>query len=835
MSLTPMMQHYMRVKEAHKDALLFYRLGDFYELFFEDAVTISQVLHLTLTRRGSHEGHPIPMAGIPHHCADQYIARLIKQGYTVALCDQVTDARSGPVEREVTRIITPGTLTDDSFLPADQSSLLGCLVSGQGKHPPSLAIVELSSGRFSVYEGEWSVLVDECTRQSIKELLIHEDMDASLYASLQEMDCIIRKRPHWEFHLDTQRRALNKHFSLQSLDAFGIEESPHAIIACGVVLHYLQHTQKRALHHIQKISYESCEHALLMDSVTCAHLELIKAQSQTQEHSLLHLFAPSYTPMGLRLIARWMLKPSTHHPLILQRQEALAYLNATPELHAQLSADLSSVGDLERMVSRVGMGSAKPSDLLRLADALSLIPNIKRALHGSHGLLLRLAEKFHIMDEACAHIYATLVQPAPSHMRDGGYIKPSSDPILEECFRLRYDSDQILKSIETREREATGLNLSILRHRMQGLCISIPRSQSDRAPAHYKRLQTLKNEERFSIPDLADLEAKIARAEERMLERERECYQALLSDLSALMPSLNENAQLFALLDALMTMARLGAHPRYTQPMLVAEPCIDIRQGRHPTLERQLEHVVANDTCMHAKERMMLITGPNMGGKSTYMRQVALLCILAYMGSYVPADAMTLGPLDRIMTRIGARDEISRGRSTFMVEMIETAYILNHATAHSLVLMDEVGRGTSTRDGLAIARACAEYLLEVNRSFTLFATHYFELTQCTSLASALNYHVAVYESDQSITFLHRMVSGSTDQSYGVHVAQLAGIPQNVVTQAQHYALLQSTTPAKHETSGGWVSQLRALNIEDITPKAAHLILSHLIESAKSED
>lgn len=837
-----MMQHYINIKSEHPSSLLFYRLGDFYELFFTDAITISQVLNLTLTKRGTYEDKPIPMAGIPHHCADQYIARLLKEGFSIAICEQITDAKDGPVERAVTRIVTPGTLSDDSYLDADQASLLGSLFwhETSSKACGAIAIVELSSGRFTVFESDnFDLLIDECDRSGVKELLVHENLSEDKFAKLKSHAWLLQKRPHWEFHKETQRRALLDHFSTHSLEGFGLTDSSDSIVAAGVVLHYLKITQKKALSHIHSLRLENLEHCLLMDSATREHLELTDSQSKDKKHTLLHLFSPSYTPMGLRLISRWMLKPSNVLKHIRQRQNALlALLNSNKS--DDLASILSSIGDVERIVSRLAMYTAKPADLLSLAHALSVIPDICSMLPHDDGLLSIIAKQLLLLTEVKEHIQKTLVDPAPSHMRDGGYINIASDTLLQEYWDLKYDSDHLLKTLEEKEREATGLNLSIHSNRVHGLYITISRSLADKVPAHYKRKQTLKNEERFSIPELLELEVKINNAQEAMFDREKILYQDLLRHLQTYLLQLKKNARLLALLDALLTMSKLGSRHGYNLPSFEDNPGIKIEEGKHPILEMHLEHIVPNDITLNPSLRMMVLTGPNMGGKSTFMRQTAVLTLLAYMGSFVPAAKMNIGPIDRIMTRIGAKDEINKGRSTFMMEMIETAYILNHATPTSLVLLDEIGRGTSTRDGLSIAQATLRGLLERNRSMTIFATHYFELTKMTAHEGVFNAHVGVHDDQDTITFLHKILNGSTDQSYGLHVAKLAGVPNVILELANAYALsnqmpdTEKTTvipqilPQKDRLGEKITTLLHNRNPDEMSPIEAHSLLTKII-------
>lgn len=844
MSLTPMMKHYVQLKEEHADALLFYRLGDFYELFFDDALTISKVLHLTLTKRGTFEGKPIPMAGLPHHCADQYIARLLKVGYSVAVCEQITDARLGPVERAVTRVITPGTLTDESFLASDQASLLGSLVWNESsKHPSgSVAIIELSSGSFSVFESDnMSSLLDECDRSGVKELLVHENISDAIKSQLSHFSWLLQKRPHWEFHPETNKRILLDHFKSVSLDAFGLDDRTLAITSAGLILHYLKLTQKASLSHIHSLRVESLENCILMDSATRDHLELTQSTSKEKKNTLLSLFSPSYTPMGLRLISKWMLKPSNVISTVKNRQSALLWLHNASDVQTSLADLMSQIADLERIISRIAMYSAKPSDLIALSSAMALIPSIQSHLPKDENLLEKISSQLMPFTDLHQYIDHVLINPTPSHMRSGGYINPESDETLLEYWRLKYDSDSLLKELEEKERASTGLNLSIQSNRVHGLYITLSRSLADQVPEHYVRKQTLKNEERYTISELSDLEVKINEATQAMLLREKECYQNLLCYLQPHVLKLKKNSYLLAILDALLTMSRLGSRSGYCLPEFVAEPMIDIKSGRHPILETLLEHVVANDSDMNISKRMMVLTGPNMGGKSTYMRQVAVLSLLSYMGSFIPAESMRLGPIDRIMTRIGARDDINKGRSTFMMEMIETAYILNHATNQSLVLLDEIGRGTSTKDGLSIARAVCRSLAEYNQSLTIFATHYFELTQMEELQGVFNQHVAVHESQDTVTFVHKIMPGGTNQSFGLHVAKLSGIPKRVLDLAHCYVHTDvitpdESTPASAESPGisDIIEVLKNFKGDEVSPMSAHHILSQLSAKLKHD-
>lgn len=829
MSTTPMMQHYLAIKEKNPDHIIFYRLGDFYELFFEDAQIVASQLNLTLTKRGQHQGQPIPMAGVPHHCADNYIARLLKLGHSIAICDQVTDARKGPVERAITRIITPGTLSDEHYLAADQSSRLASIVwhTTEG----ALCILDISNGHMSVMPSDnLATLIDEIHRMGIKELLIHEDSTGDVLQQYQTTRCKIVKRPPWEYHISSARRVILEHFKIHTLEAFGIEDKESCIIASSIVLNYLTINHIHALNHIHTITCESLDNIIILDQATREHLELTEAQSGNKAHTLLGLFSPSYTPMGLRLITQWMLKPTAVHADIQYRQQAILYLAAHHEIQHTLTTLLSSVPDLERITSRIALHSATPLDIVSVARCLELIPSIQDTLASAPGLLDDIHHALLPLDGLITHIDHVLISPPPSHRRDGGYIQPSSDPELYELWSILHDIDALLKRIEQEEKEATQLPLTIHYSKLHGFYISLPRAVSDKAPTHYKRTQTLKNEERFTIEVLQNYERKILTAREAMLLREKECFNDLLHMLTPHIQVLKKNAHTLAILDALLTFTRLSKKPHYHMPVFEQHATLVIEHGVHPVIEHHVEHFVANDIHLENDARLMILTGPNMGGKSTYMRQTALLALMAYMGSYVPAASMRIGPLDKIMTRIGARDDISKGQSTFMMEMIETAHILHHATPHTLVLIDEIGRGTSTEDGLAIAYATLCGLLHQNRSLTLFATHYFELTQCDNLPGAFNAHVEVKESQGDVIFMHRILPGAAHKSYGLHVAKISGVPYHVLDTAYNFqpsqlAIPHNPQPMRSEKHYAVLDSLRALTPDAISPLEAHRLLA----------
>ncbi len=785
-SHTPVMQQYLRIKAEFPDMLLFYRMGDFYELFFEDARRAARLLDITLTARGQSAGAPIPMAGVPYHAAESYLARLVRQGESVAICEQIGDPRTakGPVERKVARVVTPGTLTDEALLEARRENLIAAVCRGSGAI--GLAWLELSAGRFCVTEpGSEDELANELERLKPAEILIEEGMAAAAAtAGLSG----VKERPPWHFEVDAARRTLCTQFGTRNLAGFGCEELDQAVRAAGCLLQYVKDTQRTALPHVERISTEHRDDALLMDAATRRNLELETSLAGRAEATLAGVLDHCATTMGSRLLRRWLNRPLRDHDLLNRRYQALEALRA--QSAEALSETLRAIGDLERILARVAMRSARPRDLAQLRLALQLLPEIRAALAACDSPLLatlvgRLDE--HVTERAL--LERALVGNPPMLIRDGGVIAAGYDAELDQLRDIADHADQYLVDLEQRERERTGLpSLKVGYNRIHGFYIELSRAQAASAPADYIRRQTLKGAERYVTPELQEFEGKVLSARDRALAREKDLYEGLLDRLLTTLPTLRTMAEALAQADVLLTLARRATELGYCRPELTREPVFELRAGRHPVVEQVLDApFIANDLDLHPARRLLVITGPNMGGKSTFMRQTALIAILAHIGSFVPAASARIGPLDRIFTRIGAADDLAGGRSTFMVEMTETANILNNATAQSLVLMDEVGRGTSTFDGLSLAWAAAHFIAERIGAFTLFATHYFELTALAEeLPGCANVHLDATSHGEQLIFMHTVKDGPANQSYGLQVAALAGVPGTVISRAKSY-------------------------------------------------
>ena len=770
---TPMMQQYLGLKAQHPDTLLFYRMGDFYELFFEDARKASQLLDITLTARGQSAGAPIPMAGVPVQSVDNYLARLVRKGESVAICEQIGDpAKSkGPVERAVVRVLTPGTVTDAALLDDRREVLLAALALGDGSGedlPFGLAWLDLGAGRLSVLEGRGAgALAAELERLQPAEILVSESMaEDGAFAALLPAGKSRRRAP-WHFETEAATRALTAQLGTLDLAGYGASELPLAVGAAGALLQFVRDTQRTALPHLRALRVEAREAALQIDAVTRRNLEIDASAGGREEATLVSLLDTTVTAMGARMLRRAVNRPLTDRTLLQERHAAVGALVEERRCDA-LRAALGPIGDMERMLARIALRTARPRDLTGLRLALAALPPLRARLTGSHPpLLLRLASAVgeHTMELALLR-HAVAEEPA-ALLRDGGVIAPGHDAELDELRHIASDTDAFLLELEARERARTGLaQLKLGYNRVQGFFIELPRSQAAEVPPDYLRRQTVKNAERFITPELKGFEDKVLGARERSLARERVLWEALLERLAAMLPALQDTATAIAELDALAALAERAATLRWVAPELVDRPVLCIRGGRHPVVERFIDGpFVPNDLTLDAATRMWVITGPNMGGKSTFMRQAALIVILAHIGSFVPAVSAQIGPLDRVFTRIGAGDDLAGGRSTFMVEMTETANILHNATPRSLVLMDEVGRGTSTFDGLALAGAIASQLHDKNRAFTLFATHYFELTALAAeLPGVVNMHLDATEHRDGIVFLHAVKPGPASRS-----------------------------------------------------------------------
>ncbi len=844
---TPMMRQYLGIKAEYPDTLVFYRMGDFYELFFDDARRASELLSITLTARGHAGGEPIPMAGVPQHSVEGYLAKLVSQGESVALCEQIGDPATskGPVERKIVRVLTPGTVTDEALLDDRQPCLLTAL-SFDGHHY-GLASIDLAVGIITVSQFEsQQVLHGELTRLRPAELLIPE----TLASPSEFSQYTVRTRPVWHFDSTSAAEQLCKVFGTKDLRGFGCEELPHATGAAGCVLQYVRETHRGAPPHLVGISTESPRDALTLDAATRRNLEIDTSLSGQPAATLRALIDKTLTSMGGRLLTRWLNRPLRDHKLLNTRLDSIDVLITDNTLTESLTTHLRGISDIERILARVSIGSARPRDLISLRDTLRVLPEIHTLIAVQSDILLsNIADNLHGFDTERDLLNSALADNPPALIKDGGAIRTGFDEALDELRGLSENADGYLTDLESRERERTGNgNLKVGYNRVHGYYIEVSKASKGSVPPEYTRRQTLKGAERYITEELKQFEDKVLSARERSLQREKSLYEKLLTDLAANLPALKQCAQAIAELDVLQNMAERSVALNWTRPGFTEKRIIRYDGGRHPVIEAALDtQFVPNDLHLDMKQRMLLITGPNMGGKSTYMRQTALIVLLAHIGSHVPASACEIGPIDRIFTRIGASDDLASGRSTFMVEMTEAADILHNATAQSLVLMDEIGRGTSTYDGLSLAWACAEALVSNNRAFTLFSTHYFELTRLEQEQPSVgNVHLDAVEHNDEIVFMHNVKSGAASKSYGLQVAKLAGLPKSVLGHArERLASLEATpvstpvAPVVSEQLGlfGSADQpladyLQDLDIDNISPREAleHLYkLSDLIE------
>jgi DNA mismatch repair protein MutS len=775
---TPVMQQYLRLKADHPETLLLYRMGDFYELFFGDAERAARLLDITLTARGQSAGAPIPMAGVPFHALDGYLAKLVKLGESVAICEQIGDPATskGPVERKVVRIVTPGTLTDATLLDDKSDSILAAVAID--RQTAGVAWLTLASGVFRTTEVPLARLASTLERIGAAEILIADDAFEGL-----PIGTTTTRLPVWHFDADSGTRRLCEQFRSASLEGFGIADLPLAQGAAGALLGYARRTQGQSIAHVQAITREDDSEFVRMDAATRRNLEITETLRGTSGPTLFGLLDECVTSMGSRLLRHWLHHPPRDRGLVLARQAAIASLGEAATVRTHLRA----FADVERIAARIALKSVRPRELAALRDTLLRLPALQATLAASTDPLLAQHADTLARPLAATQILARAIASEPAVMvRDGGVIAPGYDPGLDELRGLQQGSGEFLLQMELRERERTGIaSLKVEYNRVHGYYIEVTHANTERIPDDYRRRQTLKNAERYITPELKAFEDRALSANDRALALEKSLYEAVLDTLSLEVVPLQAIGQALAAVDVLAALAAVATRRGWTMPELVSDSVIEIEQGRHPVVEDQVDHFIANDCRLSATRRMLLITGPNMGGKSTYMRQVALLVLLAHAGAPVPATRMRIGPIDQIFTRIGAADDLAGGRSTFMVEMTESAQILHHATEHSLVLMDEVGRGTSTFDGLALAWAIARHLVERSRSHTLFATHYFELTQLAQEFRQLaNVHLDAVEHRDSIVFLHAVEEGPASQSYGLAVAQLAGVPGPVIRAAR---------------------------------------------------
>lgn len=796
---TPMMRQFLTIKDQHPNELLFYRMGDFYELFYEDAVVAAPILDITLTARGKSAGEPIPMAGVPYHAAESYLAKLVKAGHAVAIAEQIGDPNEskGPVERSVVRIVTPGTLTDESLLDASNDSLIVAVHRQQLSC--GIAWMDLSSGRFVVTEIEGDdALAAELERLAPAEVLIAEN------STLPNMPAhvAIRELAQWQFDQEAARRALNQQFQTRDLSGFGCEDLGLAISAAGCLLDYVKDTQRSELNHLVAIFHERQGESVVLDAATRRNLEIDTNIHGGDTNTLLSVYQSTITAMGTRHLRRWLNRP------INQRTELESRLSATEALLSKyryegLRDSLKAIADLERILSRVALRSARPRDLSRLRDTLAALPMLTNSIPQDDDRLRQLADDIGSYPELCETLQSAIIETPPVVIRDGGVIAQGFDSELDELRGISENAGEYLIEIEQREREETGLStLKVGYNRVHGYYIEISRAQSDKAPDTYQRRQTLKNVERFITPELKIFEDKALSARSRALSREKFLYDSLVEDIAALLIPLQITARAICETDVLACFAERAISLNLCRPSFSEGIELKIESGRHPVVEQvNRTPFIANNTELSESRRMLLITGPNMGGKSTYMRQNALIALLAHCGAFVPAKAASVSLLDRIFTRIGSSDDLASGLSTFMVEMTETANILHNATDKSLVLMDEVGRGTSTFDGLSIAWASAIALSERVKAMTFFATHYFELTELPNTFNTMvNVHLDATEYEDHVVFMHHIQEGPANRSFGLEVAKLAGVPNSVIRQAR--AKLEEL---ESESSGGGIS------------------------------
>lgn len=781
---TPMMQQYLKIKSEYSNMLLFYRMGDFYEMFFDDAKRGAALLDITLTYRGQSAGNPIPMAGVPYHAVDTYLARLIRLGESVAICEQTGDPATskGPIERQVTRIITPGTVTDENLLQERKENLL--MAIHHVKNCYGLAYIDLGRGCFHLSQCETREALDaELERLKPAEILLSESLQTQAFHPHLK----IKIRPLFEFELTTAQSLLSKQLNVQHLSGFGCDEYPIAVGAAGCLMYYLRETQRTLLPHIHDLRVELPEESVLLDQATQRNLEISRNLSGNTENTLLHLMDKTATAMGSRLLQRWFGRPLRDHIILKKRQEIIKELMAT-HLFESIHSILRTVGDMERILARIGLKSAQPRDLVVLRQTLSQLPALQTILNQSKdNALKQCAQNIQEFPEIHALLIQAIAESPASLIRDGGVIAEKYDETLDELRSLSEHGADYLVQLEQKEKARTGLSgLKVGYNRVSGYFIEIPKAQAQQAPQEYIRRQTLKNTERYITPELKLFEDKILSARSQVLTREKMLYEQLLENLLPELPRLQRSAAALAELDVYANLAERALHLNLVCPTLTTSPGIRITGGRHLVIERNLKTTfIPNDVFLTETQRLLMITGPNMGGKSTYMRQTALIVLMAYIGSFVPAESAEIGPIDRIFTRIGAADDLASGRSTFMVEMTETANILRFATKKSLVLIDEIGRGTSTFDGLSLAWACAENLATTIQSFCFFATHYFELTRLAdNIQSIQNIHLKALFQEDNIIFLYKVEPGPTYKSYGLEVAKLAGIPEAVIQNAR---------------------------------------------------
>ncbi|RKS87729.1 DNA mismatch repair protein MutS [Orbus hercynius] len=780
---TPMMQQYLKLKAENPDILLFYRMGDFYELFYDDAKKASQLLDISLTKRGASAGEPIPMAGVPYHAVEGYLAKLISLGESVAICEQIGDPTTskGPVERKVVRIVTPGTVSDEQLLEDRKDNLLAAIwhqAEGYG-----YATLDISSGRFNVFEcHSQEAMQAELQRTNPVEILYPET-----FAVMHLIDNRhgLRRRPLWEFELSTAKQQLNLQFGTKDLIGFGVEQASKALKAAGCLLQYVKDTQKTALPHIRALTKVSADKFVVLDAATRRNLELTENLSGGTENTVAAVLDKTQTAMGSRMLKRWLHTPIRDVVVLNQRQTSIAELQ---NQYDNIQPLLKQIGDIERILARLALRSARPRDFARLRDAYNILPTLQHALSELNNPYLQtLRQHIHVFSDIATLLNQAIIETPPVLIRDGGVLAQGYNTELDELRALSAGATSYLDQLEIRERSALGIDtLKIGYNAIHGYYIQVSRGQSHLVPIHYTRRQTLKNAERYIIPELKEYEDKVLTSKGKALALEKALYDQLFDLLLPHLSAMQSSAESLAELDVLANLAERADNLNYCAPKLINKKGIHIENGRHLVVEQVMSKpFIANALNLSQERKMLIITGPNMGGKSTYMRQTALIVLLSYIGSFVPASAAMIGPIDRIFTRIGASDDLASGRSTFMVEMTETANIMHNATEHSLVLMDEIGRGTSTYDGLSLAWACVETLVNQIKAMTLFATHYFELTQLPEKITGIyNVHFDAIEHDNTIAFRHTVEEGAASKSYGIAVAGLAGVPNAILKRAK---------------------------------------------------
>ena len=847
--LTPMMERYLEVKRQNPGTLLLFRMGDFYELFHEDAEIAARILGITLTSRDKTSSNPIPMAGFPHHSLDNYLYKLIHAGYRASICDQVEDPKKakGMVKREVTRVVTPGTLTDDALLDPHENNFLASIYFG--KSNIGLAWLELSTGRFLTSNTTAEHLVDELARIHPAECIFAEG-NTALQNAVGHLDTMLTERPPWSFAEGESEKRLLDHFGTKTLEGFNLEAGTPSITAAGALLEYVQETQKSSIPHINQIEPYERGDRLLIDEATRRSLELTRTiREGKREGSLISVLDETVTSMGARLLTDWIANPLTSLKQIERRLDAVEELSQNPVLCTEVREQLAKTYDLQRLTARIATGRASARDLSFLAQTLALLPKLKAKLSGRKAELLQSLEAdIDLCAEVRSDIETMIIEDPPLTLNEGGVIRPGFSEELDELRSLSKGGKEWIAGYRNEESERIGIpNLKVGYNKVFGYYLEVSAAHAAKVPDHYIRKQTLKNQERYITPELKEYEEKVLKAEDRAVELEQSMFDELRERVAKEAPRTQKTAEILAQIDVLFGLAHLATHAGYTRPEMTEEPVLDIRESRHPVLDRLQPsgEFVPNDVLLgEPYGRVQIITGPNMAGKSTYIRQAALLTLMAQIGSFIPASEARIGIADRIFARVGASDELSKGQSTFMVEMTEAARILNSASERSLVILDEIGRGTSTYDGISLAWSMTEFLHDKIKARTLFATHYHELTELTqTLKQASNWNVAVHEQDGEIVFLHKIVEGSANKSYGIHVARLAGIPDQVIQRANQILSTlekdhidetgQTTIPPRidrkssHQqlslfgnTAHPVLDEIRDLNVDEMTPLAA---------------